>query len=663
MLTNIFANRDKKVVNMLKLKDFLGRCLRENLELFSFDGTIASFLTESGMIVQGVYEDKKTPALCNIQVESAELFSDVDKFNAYVEKNIGNMLNSIHSDNLEETDNRFDRLMSLFETKVNFTRTQRKLKEQVGILNSLSEITKSDEFSRLVELKDSLVKLISESNSVGSVPEIINSMRLSNIVSQAFNLPKLSYDNIKNREIYIKEGTLPSIYEILCTQELVRRELIEAKNNLGDLWADNDKVSTLASLAFSRDNDEIIQALAEAIYEVPYLALASKRQLGELMTNSLSLTEDTLTIKDKKSYVAKLFEMKKPVKKEILKVLSEQYGVTPQTVSELPSFFNLAKTQRVLFESLARIAPRNSNVKRVLNEFAEFLKDKAGVEVLDVNEFVADVFKQAGYTELLTETSLLSYMNFDKVAQDLGKIGHILKMIHAGMAQEGGGMMQPGMEEPGMEQPGMEQPGMMEPGMGDPGMDSGMDSKLGPDGVDGINPEDQAMQGVTSANPLDGEEQIGPDGDTFRANDDDDINDPQMSPEDAAADAEQEFQQDLAADGELPPDEEGGVMEPGMEDPNMQPGMEEPGMDEFEGESPMVADEELMAQLDDLEAIMADLKAELYDSDSEIEGEGEFDMEGGEEGQLEPEEDEENGAPLDTEEDEDEFPPKKKPRR
>ena len=58
MFDHIFENRDKKVTNIIKLSDYLGRSLRENVEVFSIDDTDerVTFVTESGKIIAGSYD-------------------------------------------------------------------------------------------------------------------------------------------------------------------------------------------------------------------------------------------------------------------------------------------------------------------------------------------------------------------------------------------------------------------------------------------------------------------------------------------------------------------------------------------------------------------------------------------------------------------------------
>ena len=60
MFDHIFENRDKKVTNLIRLGDCLGRSLRENVILFSIDdrNSRVSYLTESEKVITGEFDVK-----------------------------------------------------------------------------------------------------------------------------------------------------------------------------------------------------------------------------------------------------------------------------------------------------------------------------------------------------------------------------------------------------------------------------------------------------------------------------------------------------------------------------------------------------------------------------------------------------------------------------
>ena len=88
-----------------------------------------------------------------------------------------------------------------------------------------------------------------------------------------------------------------SLYEVICRQELLKKELLESKRDFANVWATSKKVSELMGYIYDSE-DKVNYALAEAIVEVPYLALASKSQIRSILSDSLALNE-TISISNK----------------------------------------------------------------------------------------------------------------------------------------------------------------------------------------------------------------------------------------------------------------------------------------------------------------------------------------------------------------------------
>ena len=314
---------------------------------------------------------------------------------------------------------------------------------------------------------------------------------------------------------------------------------------------------------------------------------------------------------DIKAFSSKIYEMKKPIRSHLSYMLNEDYGISIQNLKEVPSFKDLIKTQVVIFETLSKISPKDSIQTSVLKEISKMLSKKSGSESLDVSEDIHSIFHEAGYDTLLTEMHLMDYLDFDRVAGDLGQIGDILRMLKK---QTG---VEPGMEQPGMEQPGMEQPGM-EQGMQQPEV--------------GVGPEKDQEQY--------GSDEMMDDGEDEGLAQDDDMDNPAMDPEQAA----------LEADSEMEAGEEG----MGEEDPTE------------------VDKEDLLGNLSKLDALIQDLTAEISGGAEDMEGgdEEEFGEEGDEEefGEEDEEEfggeDEEEGVDFDGDGEsdvdvEEEEPPKR----
>ncbi|MAG27810.1 hypothetical protein CMI47_19955 [Candidatus Pacearchaeota archaeon] len=441
MLTTMFENRNKYLSQLIKLGDCLGRSLRENVELFSVDSlnSNVTYVTESGQVVKGVYELDEDITLNDIEILPTKTFEDGDRFDSLVSEKVASFIDHLHVNEYSAANTSFSDVLNLWEDRLKLDRVKAQLQEKTAKFSGNIAILETDEFKKFIEIFSQVQSFLSENaKKISKVTEVTNGFKLSNTISQAFDFPKLSYDDLmESRSYTVRGGTNDSIYEIICQQELAKKELLEAKNRFASAWANNEKVRTLAGLLYEKE--EVIQtALAEAVLEVPYLALVSKGDLKETLSNSLKLGgSKKISEQDIVKYAAKLFELKKPVKKGLLAVLNEKYGINIQNLQDPPSFKSLANTQVVIFETLSRLAPKASVMKQVLSEVASMLKSKSGVECIDVNTYLYELFSGAGYTDiLLSEARMASNIDFDKVADDLGEIGDVLRTIKQNVGDE-----------------------------------------------------------------------------------------------------------------------------------------------------------------------------------------------------------------------------------
>ena len=616
MLTNPFGRKSNKVQKILKLGDQLSLSLRENVELIDTDDSVITFITESGNVIEGEF-DFDTLEYSNIKVTSAEVFENSEAFDAAVTNKITDVLGSLLEDNRKEAGHRFNKILHLWEARSKYDRVIERLHERKERYNLYASIVESEQFSVLDELKPQLIKFLVENRSeLGKVREILNSIKLSNTISTAFNLPAKNIEDLQESTFVVTDRKFDSVYDIVCRQELIKKDLLENKKAFGSLWLNSNEVNSLVEFIGSKNDAKLSETLATIINDNPYFALATKKQLFELVENSLSFQDiDAFSKKEIKDFVSKIYEAKKDVKDLVVENLNEKYGINVQNLKTTPSFGELAKTQRVIFESLHKVAPRGSALKTALGEFSKVLGLHSGVDVIDLNEWIVDIFVDSDYSDMINETSLLNYMNFDKVAGDLTKIGQVLKMIQAGMGGELGDMGAMGGE-------GMPEDGQYEAdGSAEEDAMASMEDDEEPEmGEEGM--EDEAM-------PDDGEE-----GDL-----------PEESPEEAAMGAEDDMEAEMGAD------EEG---DNAMESP------------EEEGEASMEEDE-FMSYLEDLEGLIDSLKSNMGVGGEEEGMEGEEEMgdeegmeeempeEGGEEEEMPEEEPEE-----DMEDEEEDVPPKKK---
>jgi len=433
MFEHLFENRNKTVTNLIKLSDCLGRSLRENVELFAVDSDKeeVAFLSESGKVITGTYALDNNITLNSIRVQDMDVFTDNDVFDSFVNEKVSDFVGSLNVDNYSEADDTFSSILSLWENRMKFENVKKKLEEKISIFSESQNIVKTDQFQRFLEVMPQVLTFLKEEKeNVQSIKEIENAVKLSSSVAQSFNFPKLNMETLQESNYTIKQGMNESIYEMLCKQELVKKELLESKKNFEEVWATNPKIRSLASHIFEPSSDIVLEALVEAIVEVPYLALSTKKQLFESLDNALGLSDyNTLTNKDIKEYSSKLFEMKKPIKKVVISLLNEKYGINVQNLKNTATFSSLANTQTVIFEALSRLSPKGSILKETFSELGKMLKTKNGVEVIDVNDILQEAFLECNYEQFQDEFILAEGLTFDSLLEDELTVSQLLEKV------------------------------------------------------------------------------------------------------------------------------------------------------------------------------------------------------------------------------------------
>lgn len=449
MFDGLFDNRNRTVSDLIKLGDYLGRSLRENVSIFKIDTEDRSvcYVTQSNKVIVGNYTLGDQIALDSIVVEDAEVFSDNNKFDSMVDGKISSFVKNIYEDNHKKARSTFDDILYLWESRLKFKNVQQKLVEKSAKFNDSNSIIESQEFQQFLEVAPELVDYLRNNRTkIAKISDIRNAVRLSQTVSEAFNVPKMDYETLSEVGSFsINESADGSIYEMICKQELIKKELLEHKANFDSVWASNQKVQALAGLIYS-DEETVNEALSAAIGEVPYLALASKKQLTETFKNSLNLNGmKDVSINDIQEFASFIFEQKKPARVELIKHLNERYGVNVQNLKEPASFRSLLNTQVVIFETLSKISPKGSVQREVLSNLAEMLKSKNGVEAIDVNDVIQEVFQAAGYEGLAINESLERFLEVEK----LKELGKIIQMATGGSsAGMGAAMTSPAPQMP-----------------------------------------------------------------------------------------------------------------------------------------------------------------------------------------------------------------------
>ena len=440
MFSRLFEERDKTITHLVKLGDCIGRSIRENVMLFSMDGNNeqVTYLTESGKVITGMFTISEEVTLKNIKIQDSSVFDDEETFDGFVNEKMHSFIENIHYSEYGSADDSFSDILTLWENRLKLSGVQKRLHEQCAKLSETEKIIDSVEFKNLLEVVPQLGSFLSENiEKIIQVPEIRNAVNLSNAVSQAFNFPRLTLEDLQEEGEYsLKRGINESIYEMVCRQELIKKEIIESKRNFEMVWASSPAIKTLASMVFE-DAETTVGALSEALVEVPYLALASKKSLYETFSNCLASVDGALGVTDKdiQEFASRIFEYKKDVKEVFISNINEKYGINIQNLQDPASFKSLANTQVVIFEALSRLSPKGSVLKRTLSEMAQNLKGKHGVECIDVNDFLLEMFVSAGY-DCILEEGTKEKLDFKRITGQLSDIKNLVNNIQEQLSEK-----------------------------------------------------------------------------------------------------------------------------------------------------------------------------------------------------------------------------------
>jgi hypothetical protein len=242
-------------------------------------------------------------------------------------------------------------------------------------------------------------------------------------------------------------------------------------------------------------------------------------------------------------------------------------------------------TEGEILAQIAKHAPTGSIIEKTLMEFVNTLQTKNGAESIDLAVFLEDLFQEAGHGDTLNEANLMDYMDFTKVADDLGKIGDVLKMLVPAVETAADQVQDHGQDMEGM---GGDEEGPEEP-LGSPDdMDSDQEAGMGEPNMDA----EQAAEEVKG----------------------------EVADEEAAAEGGEEMPEEEPK--EEPEEEPEGEEEMGEEEPMEDEGEEEP--EEME-------QDDLTSLLSKLEDLLADIKPDDEGEEEEPEEEVEEDEEDEEE--------------------------------
>ena len=396
---NLFNSRDKSFVRISEAADFLSRSLRENLTIFEINDSDnkVTFLSEKNSFITceyGTSDGKMT--LSDFVVESLESVTDDERIDQTVSKSVSEFVVNLSDNRFDRAENTFEDILESLTSRHRIKETRAKLSKKAARFSAAYNIVDTPEFKKLSEVAPMLDKFVTENKkTLKKHTALMEGMRLSYLVSEAYDLPKLSYDDLNKAFIVVPVNNKKSLYEMICEKELVRKELLESKEGFSRMWVGNEAITGLASCIYATD-PVVVKNIKECVKQVPYFALAGKSDVYEVLNSVYEVTNPgTISQKDIREYVAKIFETKKPFKQVVLNTLNEKYGINMQNLKFIPSFKGLSEVYSQVLGIIAESAGEGV-LHDVCVDFSNLMKKKGGVEVLDVAAFLQESFERAG---------------------------------------------------------------------------------------------------------------------------------------------------------------------------------------------------------------------------------------------------------------------------
>ncbi len=399
-LKNLFVSRDKNYARITEAGDYLGRRLRENLVIFDIDDSKNSvtFVTESNHLISCDYKEiKGRLTLENFIVEDLDTITSDEAIDNRVEAEVHKFMESLVSDRYDVAEVNFDSIVESFSMRAQIGNSRKKLSKKLDRFNESYNIFEAKAYKKFVEALPLLKKFLEENaESLSTNAKLVEGLRLSKVVGDTYDLPKLDIENLKEEFVVVPSNSKRTLYEMVCDKELVRKELLEAKDSFSKMWHNNDHVASLASKIYS-DDSTIKGTLREAVAAVPYLALSNKVDLTNVMDATFQVSNPgTVPQKDIREFVNKIYEFKKPLKTMVLEALNSKYGVNIQSLRFVPSFKGLAEVQSEVLGMIAESCDEGI-LSDVLKEFASCMSRKGGVQVLDIASTLSEVMAESNF--------------------------------------------------------------------------------------------------------------------------------------------------------------------------------------------------------------------------------------------------------------------------
>lgn len=399
-IQKLFNNRNKNFTRLTEAGDYVGRRLRENLVIYDIDDSqnTVTYITEKNHLISCSYKEiKRKFVLDNFQVENLKSITSDAAIDIKVNESVSSFLGAIKRNRFDSAEDSFHSVMESFSMRAKIEEARKRLQKKMDRFGEMYNITETKAYKKFTESLPMLKKFFEDKKEdLLTNKKLVEGLRLAKTVGETYNLPKLTLENLEGDFIVVPSNSKRTLYEMVCEKELIRKEILEAKESFSRMWASNDTIGTLASHIYSTDGI-IKDSLKNAVAEIPYLALTNKVDLTTVLESVFQVTNPgSITQKDIREFVNKIYEFKKPLKNIVVETLNSKYGINVQSLKFVPSFKGLAEIQGELFNIMSEYADEGI-LSDVLKEFSTAIARKGGVQVLDVANIISSIMDEADF--------------------------------------------------------------------------------------------------------------------------------------------------------------------------------------------------------------------------------------------------------------------------
>ena len=210
-LSNLFNNRNKNFARLTEAGDYLGRRLRENLVIFEIDDAqnTVTFVTESNNLISCDYSETKGKlTFDNFSVTDLEVITSDEQIDLQVESQISKFVGSLHEDRFDQAEVSFEDILSSFTMRAKIEESRKKLGKRVNRFSENYNIKNTKAFKKFEESLPLLEKFLNENHdTLKENTKLIEGLRLSKVVGETYDLPKLTLEQLKDEFMVIPSNS------------------------------------------------------------------------------------------------------------------------------------------------------------------------------------------------------------------------------------------------------------------------------------------------------------------------------------------------------------------------------------------------------------------------------------------------------------------------